>query len=204
MPVAGKRGRETLAHVLHVDVGDRDFASADSRSLALVLRRHDPIVVIGMLEEVLRGNAIAGGAGIACELQILLEHLIGVAADPDVGAAAIVGMRLALSPAAATTAMSTMRAAVRFARAATAAASILVIRSHASITSHCCGPGFALRQSHRKEFVSGKIRKRAQSSSGALTPGDRHSDVGGRIRGAVQRLSPAAVFRMFTPKPKRP
>jgi hypothetical protein len=97
--------------------------------------------------------------------------------------------------------MATMRAAVGFTRAATAAPSILVVRSHASITSHCCGPGFALRQSHRKKFARGKIRKRAQSSSGALAPGDRHSDVGGRIRDARQ---PAAVVRMFTPEPKRP
>jgi hypothetical protein len=45
-------------------------------------------------------------------------------------------------------------------------------------------------QSHRTEIISGKLVKRAQSSSGALTPGDRHSDVGGRIRDAGQ---PAAV-----------
>jgi hypothetical protein len=57
-----------------------------------------------------------------------------------------------------------VRPAMGFARAATATPSILVVRSHASITSHCCGPGFAPRQSHRKEFARGKIRKRAQSS----------------------------------------
>jgi len=88
MAMAGERSREALAYVLHIDVGDRDFASADSRALALVLRRNDPIVVIGMLQEVLRGNAVTGSAGIACELKILLEDLIGIAADPDVGAGA--------------------------------------------------------------------------------------------------------------------
>jgi hypothetical protein len=94
-----------------------------------------------------------------------------------------------------------VRTAMRLARAASATPSILVIRSHASITSHCCGPGFAPHRPHRVEFSSGRVRKRAQSSSGVSSPGDRHSDVGGRIRGSGQ---PAAVVRMFTPEPKRP
>ncbi|GAB2179297.1 hypothetical protein DLREEDagr8_48550 [Dongia sp. agr-C8] len=141
MTMTRERRREALAHVLHVDIRDGDFPPADSRPLTFVLRRHDPVIVIGMLQEILRGNAVAGGAGIACELQILLEDLIGVAADPDIGSRAVVVVSLALSAAA----MAPVRAAMGFARAAAAAASILVIRSHASITSHCCGPGFAPR-----------------------------------------------------------
>jgi hypothetical protein len=72
MTMARERRGEALADVRHIDVGDRDFASADSRSLALVLRRYHAIIMIGMLEEVLRRHAVAGGTGIACELKILL------------------------------------------------------------------------------------------------------------------------------------
>jgi hypothetical protein len=196
MTVAGHGGGEALA-IVHVDVGDRDFTSADSRALAFALCRHDSIVVIGVLQEVLRRDTITGCAGIAGELKILLEHLIGIAADPNIGTRAVKAVRLARL----TATTVAVRAAMRLARAATATPSILIIRSHASITSHCCGPGFALRRPRRIEFTSGEIRKCAQSSSGVSSPGDRHSDVGGRIRGAGQ---PAAVVRMFTPEPKRP
>jgi hypothetical protein len=88
MTMTRERGREALTHVLHIEVGDRDFASTDSRPLAFVLRRHDSIIVVGVLQEVLRRDAIASGAGIARELEILLEHLIGVAAYPDIGCGA--------------------------------------------------------------------------------------------------------------------
>ena len=200
MTVAGECRREALAHILHVDVGHRDFAAADSRPLAFVLRCDDSIVMVGMLQEVLSSHTVSGGAGIARELEVLLEDLKGIAADPNIGSAAVETMCLALPTTAVATA--TMRAAMGFARAATAAPSILIIRSHASITSHCCGPGFAPRAiSPRRISSSGKTVKRARSSSGALAPGDRHSVVGGRIRGVGQ---PAAVVRMFTPEPKRP
>jgi hypothetical protein len=142
--------------------------------------------MIGMLEEVLRRDAVADSAGIARELQILLEHLIGVAADPDVGTRAVEVVSLAGSTAAVA---ATVRTAMGLARAASATPSILVIRSHASITSHCCGPGFASQHLTALYSPCGEIRKRAQSSSGAGSPGDRYSDVGGRIRGSVsQRL----------------
>jgi hypothetical protein len=74
---------------VHIDLGDGDFATADPRALALVVRRHDPIIVIGVLEKVLRRNSVAGSAGVARELKILLEDLIGVASDPNVGARAV-------------------------------------------------------------------------------------------------------------------
>ena len=87
MTVAGHGGGEALA-IVHVDVGDRDFTSADSRALAFALCRHDSIIVVGMLQEILRRDSVTGCAGIACELEILLEHLIGVAAHPDIGTVA--------------------------------------------------------------------------------------------------------------------
>jgi hypothetical protein len=61
-------------------------------------------------------------------LKILLEHLIGIAADPNVGARAVEVMHLARCA----TAIVAVRAAMGLARAATATPSILVIRSHAS------------------------------------------------------------------------
>jgi hypothetical protein len=95
-----------------------------------------------MLEKVLRRNPVAGCAGIARKLKILLKHLVGIAADPNVGTRAVERMRLAWCAAAAA-AIVAVRAAMGFPGTATAAPTILVIRSHASITSHCCGPGFA-------------------------------------------------------------
>lgn len=90
MTVAGHRGREPLVDVLHIDVGDRDFTAADSRALALIHGRDDAVVMVGMLEKVLRRHAVAHRAGISRELQILLKDLIRIAADPDVGAGAVV------------------------------------------------------------------------------------------------------------------
>src|SRR4051812_43766970 len=95
MTMARHRRGETLADVVHIDLGNRDFAPADSRTLPLVVCRHHAKIVIGVLEKVLRRNPVAGSAGVACELKILLEDLIGVAADPNVGTRAVEGMRLA-------------------------------------------------------------------------------------------------------------
>src|SRR5581483_8014897 len=38
---------------------------------------------------------IAGRARVARELQVLLQHLIGVAADPDIGSRTVIGLALA-------------------------------------------------------------------------------------------------------------
>jgi hypothetical protein len=84
--------------------------------------------VVGVLQEILRRDTVAGSAGIARELEILLEHLIRVAADPNVRTRTVERVRLARLAAA----TAVMRAAMGLARAATATPSVLVIRSHAS------------------------------------------------------------------------
>jgi hypothetical protein len=48
------------------------------------LRHQYPIIVLGVLEVVLLHHAITGGAGIAGELQVLLVHMGGGAANLDI------------------------------------------------------------------------------------------------------------------------
>lgn len=116
------RRRQALAHVLHIDVGDRQFTAADARPLALVHRAEDAVIVIGMLQEVFRRDAVAGGAGVAGELQVFLQDLVGIAANPRLVPPAVVTLPLMLAAAAAH--------AVRFAGATPTRASILVILLH--------------------------------------------------------------------------
>jgi hypothetical protein len=80
-------------------------------------------------------------------------------------------------------------ATMRLALAATAAPSIVVVRSHASITSHCCGLGSQTNFAHAFQ----RLRRTgcAQSSSGVIAPGGRHFDVGGHVRG-VAGLRPSS------------
>ena len=49
--------------------------------LGLRLRRHDPVVVLGMLEIILRHHAVAGRIGVARELEIFLIHIRRRATD---------------------------------------------------------------------------------------------------------------------------
>src|SRR6185312_1298571 len=70
-----RRGHGPWRHVLPVAVG-----------------LHDPIVVLGMLVEVLGSDAIARGRGLARQRDIALENLIGIAPDFDAGAIAIEGL----------------------------------------------------------------------------------------------------------------
>src|SRR3954469_17568027 len=126
MTMARHRRGEALADVVHIDFGNRDFATANSRALPLAVCRHHPEIVIGVLEKILRRNPVTGSAGVARELKILLEHLIGVAPDPNVGTRAVERMCLAWLSASATVAM---RPTMRFTGAATATTTILVIRS---------------------------------------------------------------------------
>ena len=60
--------------------------------LPVAIGLHDPIVVLGMLVEVLGSDAIARGRGLARQRDIALENLIGVAPDFDAGAIAIEGL----------------------------------------------------------------------------------------------------------------
>jgi hypothetical protein len=48
------------------------------------LGHQDPIIVLGVLEVVLLHHAIAGGAGITGELQVLLVHMGGGTANLDI------------------------------------------------------------------------------------------------------------------------
>ena len=61
-------------------------------ALMLAARADHAIVVLGMLIEILGGDPVACGARIAGKRQIFLENLIGVAADADIGAAAVEGL----------------------------------------------------------------------------------------------------------------
>ena len=116
------RRRQPLAHVLHIDVGDRQFAAADARPLALVHRAEDAVIVIGVLQEVFRRDPVASGTGVAGELQVFLQDLVGIAANPRLMPPAVVTLPLMLAAAAAH--------AVRFAGATPTRASILVILLH--------------------------------------------------------------------------
>lgn len=59
--------------------------------LALVLsaRADHTIIVFGMLVEILRGDPIACGTRIARQREIFFQDLIGVAANADIGTAAV-------------------------------------------------------------------------------------------------------------------
>jgi hypothetical protein len=122
------RGRQALADILHVDVGDRQFTTADPRPLPVIHRRQDAVIVIGVLQEILRRHPIAGGAGIAGELEIFLQNLIGVATNARLVAATFVALSLVVAAAATTH-------AVRFARTTPTRASIIIVLLHLNVTS---------------------------------------------------------------------
>jgi hypothetical protein len=88
--------------------------------------------VIGMLQKILGSDTVAGNTGIARQLQVLLQHLIDIAAHPGIGSAAVETLTLI------------GHAAMRLARPTIAAASVIVVAwSHASIIRFCCGVGFS-------------------------------------------------------------
>ena len=62
-------------------------------ALMLAVRADHAIVVLGMLVEILGRDPVPCGARVARHRQIFLEDLIGVAADTDVGPAAVEGLR---------------------------------------------------------------------------------------------------------------
>src|ERR1700691_325770 len=64
--VIRRRHRPALAHLV---------------VLAVAVRLHDAVVVLGVLVEILGGDAIAPRRGLARHGDVALEHLIGVAAD---------------------------------------------------------------------------------------------------------------------------
>jgi hypothetical protein len=114
------RRRQALADVLHVDVGDRQFAAPDARALAVIHRAQYSIIVVRVLQEVFGGDTIPGGAGIARELEVFFQNLIGIAANPRLVPTALVTLPFVLAA----------THAVRLARTTPTRASILVILLH--------------------------------------------------------------------------
>jgi len=113
-----ERCGQALAHVLHVDVGDGQFTTAHARPLAVIHRAQHAIIMVGMLQEILGGNPIAGRSRIACELQIFFQDLVGIAANPQLLPPALVSLTLVVAAA---------THSVWLARTASASASIIVI-----------------------------------------------------------------------------
>src|SRR5277367_3419203 len=97
--------------------------------LAVTVGVDDPIIVLGMLVIVLGRDAVARRVRVARQREIFLEHLIGVAAHPDIGTVAVERLmaqrHLAIAPAAtlaatmATAAMTARHSAIALAVAAT-------------------------------------------------------------------------------------
>jgi len=121
-----ERGRQALAHILDIDIGDRELASASPRALAVIHRAQHAIVMVSMLQEVLSSNPVARGARVARELQVFFEDLVGIAANPQL-LPALVSLILVMATAAAHP--------VGLARAPAARASVIVILFHVSVTS---------------------------------------------------------------------
>ena len=62
-------------------------------TLMLAVRADHAIIMLGVLIEILGGDPVARRTRVARHCQILLEHLIGVAADTDIRPAAVEGLR---------------------------------------------------------------------------------------------------------------
>ena len=77
---------------------------------ALAVGAHHPKIVLGVLKEVLGGNAIVARLGLPRQRQIALVHLIGVAADLYVGPIAVESLRPVWRTRAATAAAETKHA----------------------------------------------------------------------------------------------
>jgi len=120
-----ERGRQTLADILHVDVGDGEFTAADARPLAVVHRRQDPVVMVGVLKEILCRDPVSGCPRVARELQVLVEHLIGVAPNPQFLPSAVEALAFIVAAA----------HSMRFARSPTASAAVVIILFHLNVTS---------------------------------------------------------------------
>lgn len=95
------------------------------------LRQHDPIVMFGMLEKILRADAVARSIGIAGQLAIPLEDMAGRAADFYIGAVAV---EIAMGVAATTTA-ATIHSAPAMGAPALLTAAALTIFIHVSSRS---------------------------------------------------------------------
>jgi len=86
----------------------------------------DAVVVLGVLKIVLGRDAVAGGDSVARHGQVLFQHLIGVAADPNLGSVAVEGLLARIAAAA---------PVVRTARPAATRAPVVGSLSHFPIAS---------------------------------------------------------------------
>ena len=62
--------------------------------ISLSISINDPEIMLGMLEIVFRGDAVAGCLCVSGQGQIFLQHLMGVAANPHLGSVAVEGLIL--------------------------------------------------------------------------------------------------------------
>jgi hypothetical protein len=116
-----ERGGQALAHVLHIDVGDGQLAPAHAWTLAIIHRAQHAIIMVGMLQEILSGDPVAGRSRIARELQIFLQDLVGIAANPQLLPPALVSLTLVVAAA---------THPVGLARTTSACASVIVVLFH--------------------------------------------------------------------------
>src|SRR3954470_23058418 len=83
------RGRLLLLRLLLLLLGGVGLEAVARRlrrvGLALVVGVDDAVIVLRMLVIVLGRDAIAGRRCVARQRQIFLEHLVGIAAHPDIG-----------------------------------------------------------------------------------------------------------------------
>jgi hypothetical protein len=76
---------------VHFDIGRR-VRPRCPLLIALAARIGDAQIVLGVLIEIFRSDAVAAGSGFTREGNIALEDLMGAAADLDVGAVAVDGL----------------------------------------------------------------------------------------------------------------
>ena len=82
----------SVSRLRRVAIGARLLAAA--RICAIGPRRtRQPVIVLGVLHQIFRIDAIAAGLGIAGQLLILLINLMRVAPNPNAGAVAIQSVR---------------------------------------------------------------------------------------------------------------
>ena len=77
-------------HPVHLGISRRHRPLL--QSLAFAIRLHDAEVMLRMLIEILGGDPVARGRGLARERDVALEHLIGVATDFDARTVAVEGL----------------------------------------------------------------------------------------------------------------
>ena len=92
-----RRSPAVASRCRHVVIGRVPAAGAET---GLAVRIHDAEIMLGVLIEVLRGDAVAAERRLARQRDIALEHLIGIAADFHARPVAVEGLRSAAAAAA--------------------------------------------------------------------------------------------------------